>query len=109
MKAYERRMAIWLTLCRLGKVTTAALSKEFGVSSRTIRTDIDILSRAFPIVTTMGRNGCITLADWNKRSKALLSSTELDLLFRLKQTLADNDALTMSIIIAKVTGYTPYP
>ena len=104
MEAYERRLAIWHTLCRQGKATTAALAAEYNVSSRTIRTDIDMLSRIYPIVTKMGRNGCIMLADWTETYNLLLTPKELDLLHRLQHTLDQQDAHIMSSIITKVTS-----
>jgi len=53
--ATERRNAIMRTLCRRRHETIHNLAFEFGVSERTIRRDIDILSLTEPIYTQTGR------------------------------------------------------
>lgn len=51
----ERRDAIMKILCRRRFETMAKLAEEFGVSVRTIRRDIEILSLTEPIYTQSGR------------------------------------------------------
>jgi predicted DNA-binding transcriptional regulator YafY len=53
----ERRMEIIEALCRRRQDTMANLAAEFGVSVRTIKNDIDILSLSYPIETIRGRYG----------------------------------------------------
>ena len=45
----ERQWSIINTLCRRGKTTVARLAREYHVCTRTIRRDLDKLSRIFPI------------------------------------------------------------
>jgi len=46
----ERQWSIINTLCRRRKTTVAQLAREYHVCTRTIRRDLDKLSRVFPIV-----------------------------------------------------------
>ena len=49
MSPNERRQELLETLCRRRKDTYDNLAHEFGVSKRTIRYDIEILSCSYPI------------------------------------------------------------
>lgn len=57
MGTSERRNAIMRILCRRRHETVANIAAEFGVSERTIRRDIEILSLSEPIYTQSGRHG----------------------------------------------------
>ena len=57
MGASERRNAIMRLLCRRRHETVVNIAAEFGVSERTIRRDIEILSLNEPIYTQSGRYG----------------------------------------------------
>lgn len=57
MGTAERRHAILRVLCRRRHETLANLAAEFGVSERTIRRDIEILSLTEPLYTQPGRYG----------------------------------------------------
>lgn len=55
MGTAERRSQIMKILCRRRHETIGNLANEFGVSERTIRRDIEILSLTEPIYTQTGR------------------------------------------------------
>ena len=57
METSERRKAIMKLLCRRRHETIKNLAREFDVSTRTIRRDIDVLSISEPIYTQAGRYG----------------------------------------------------
>ncbi len=57
MGSAERRNEIMKILCRRRNDTICNLASEFGVSERTIRRDIEILSLSEPIYTRSGRYG----------------------------------------------------
>lgn len=57
MVASERRNAIMRLLCRRRHETVMNIAAEFGVSERTVRRDIEILSLSEPIYTQSGRYG----------------------------------------------------
>lgn len=53
----ERRLNIMIVLYRRRYEKTKNLAKEFGVSERTVRRDIDIISIIAPIYTKGGKYG----------------------------------------------------
>lgn len=60
----ERQWSIINTLCRRNKTTAIELAQEYHVSERTIRRDLDKLSRVFPVVDhTDGRRKYWSLID----------------------------------------------
>ena len=69
MTAMERREAILDVLCQRKHDQIKNLAEEFGVSERTIRTDIEVLSCSYPIETVRGRyGGGVKVADWYHQS-----------------------------------------
>ena len=57
MDTVERRGELVKTLCRRRYERVENLAADFGVSERTIRRDIEALSRTVPIYTQSGRYG----------------------------------------------------
>lgn len=57
MDAVERRQQILELLCQRRKDTMQNLAAELGVSERTIRRDVEILTRSYPLETVCGRYG----------------------------------------------------
>ena len=57
MGTSERRYEIMKTLCRCRHEKMHNLAREFGVSTRTIQRDIEVLSRTEPIYTQSGKYG----------------------------------------------------
>lgn len=55
----ERRLNLLIALCKRRYDTADNLAFELGVSERTIRHDIGILSSDFPVYTVCGRHGGI--------------------------------------------------
>lgn len=53
----ERRAKLMKILCRRRKETIGNLAEELGVSERTVRRDIEVLSLYEPIYTQTGRHG----------------------------------------------------
>lgn len=84
VRSAERRNAIMEKLCRRRYDTTKNLAFEFGVSPRTIRRDIEILSYTEPIYTQMGRyGGGIYVVDGYYRNQLYLPDSEIGLLHKL--------------------------
>lgn len=100
----ERRMAIWHTLCAHRQVTIAYLSSKYGVSPRTIRYDVEALSRTHPLETRAGKNGGVKLADWYQPSNLLLTTAQMDLLLNLSYRLEGDEAAMLSDIIVILSG-----
>ncbi|MGD1817389.1 MAG: helix-turn-helix transcriptional regulator [Pleomorphochaeta sp.] len=73
----DRLIQIVFILLNKDKISANELAKKFEVSKRTIYRDIETLSLAeFPIVTTNGKNGGISLMKNYKINSALFSNEE---------------------------------
>lgn len=64
MTANERRAEIMRILIGRRRETMTRLARELGVTDRTIRTDITILTVDYPLDTVRGNGGCVKVADW---------------------------------------------
>lgn len=101
--AIERRLAIWHTLCAQRQVTISYLSSRYGVSPRTIRYDVEVLSRTYPIETRPGKNGGVKVADWFNPGSGMLQPDQMDLLLKIYRELDGEEAAMMSDIIMAVS------
>jgi len=96
----ERRQEIMETLCHRRQETMANLAFEFGVSVRTIRNDIDILSLSYPLETVRGRyGGGVRVMDGFYMNRKYLKPEQRDLLVRLSQNLSGKDLAVMNGIL----------
>ncbi|RKD25233.1 HTH domain-containing protein [Caminicella sporogenes DSM 14501] len=96
----ERRMEIIEVLCRRRQDTMSNLAFEFGVSIRTIKNDIDILSLSYPIETIRGRyGGGVKVADDYYLNRKYLKPEQQELLERLRTNLSGNDLNVMNSIL----------
>ena len=83
MNTYERRAEIIRILTVRKRETMGRLADELGVSDRTIRNDITVLTAEYPLETTRGIGGCVKLADWYRPHKNILTQEEQRVLSRL--------------------------
>lgn len=80
----ERRNELLKLLCRRRYETIANLASEFGVSERTIRRDIEILSLTEPIYTQAGRyGGGVYVVEGYTLDRMYVSDHELSVLHKL--------------------------
>ena len=101
MSPSERRNEILHLLCERRHETTINLAAEFGVSERTIRADLVVLSCCYPIQTARGRfGGGIYLPDWFHMKSHTLSLEQQALLMKIRETLAGDDLQVMNSILA---------
>lgn len=84
MGTAERRLEIMRVLCRRRHETVSNLAEEFGVSTRTILRDLEVLSVTEPIYTQCGRykGGVFVTTDYTM-SKMYMTETELSVLRKL--------------------------
>lgn len=96
----ERRHAIIELLCQRRHETMKNLASEFGVSLRTIRYDIEMLSLYYPLTTMQGRysGGVYLIGDYRMRNKYLAPKQQI-LLERLAITLSGEDLEIMLSIL----------
>lgn len=93
MGTTERRKEIMRVLCRRRHDTISNLAEEFGVSTRTILRDIEVLSVTEPIYTQCGRyGGGVYVTDDYSMSRMYMTDKELSVLNKLS-ILADEKAV----------------
>ena len=84
MGTTERRNEILKVLCRRGYETAGNLAFEFGVSERTVRRDIEVLSRNNPIYTKSGGHaGGIYIVGGYSPDRMYMSDAEIYVLKKL--------------------------
>ena len=99
---------MWI-LCKRRHETAVNLAEEFGVSERTIRADLVILSCYYPIQVLRGRyGGGAGLPDWFHMESRALSQKQEALLLRLRQTLDGEDLQVLNSILAQFALYWEY-
>lgn len=102
MDAVERRQQILELLCQRRKDTMQNLASELGVSERTIRRDVEILTRSYPLETVCGRyGGGVRVADWYHLDRQRMSPRQTALLRRLAADLRGEDLEVMEQILLK--------
>ena len=99
MMASERRNAILEDLCMRRFERINNLAFQYGVTERTIRNDIMILSLEYPIYTAQGNGGGIYVDKNFRLGKVFLKSEQQKLLERLLPGLDGKDAEVMKTIL----------
>lgn len=101
MSPSERRMQIIEHLCLVQQDTMKNLASMYGVSIRTIFTDIEELTLSYPLETVRGRYGSgVKIAHWYRLNQKYLSSEQTALLDKLASSL-DGEALSVMNSILK--------
>lgn len=109
MSPSERRSEILHLLCKRRHEIAINLAAEFGVSERTIRADLVILSCYYPIQVTRGRfGGGVHLPDWFHMESHTLSLKQQAFLMRIRQTLTGDDLQIMNSILAQFALHWEY-
>ena len=102
MGGAERRQLILDLLCQRRRETTSNLAEELGVSERTIRRDVEMLTLRYPIETVCGRyGGGVRMADWYKQDRRRLTPRQTALLRRLAAGLQGEDLEDMKQILTQ--------
>lgn len=102
MGAAERRQQILDLLCQRRRETISNLAEELGVSERTIRRDVEMLTLRYPIETVCGRyGGGVRMADWYKQDRRRLTPRQTALLRRLAAGLQGEDLEDMKQILTQ--------
>lgn len=99
----NRLLEITLLLLNRGTVTAKELAERFGVTTRTIYRDIDVLSSAgVPVCTSQGRRGGVSLLENYTFNRALINERERDGLLMALQTLQATRYPEIEGIIGKI-------
>ena len=95
MSANERRAEIMRILEAKRFETMANLASEFGVSDRTIRTDITALTTEYPLETYRGNGGGVRVADWYHPHKNIFSRQQISILEQLMDSANDEQKIVL--------------
>jgi predicted DNA-binding transcriptional regulator YafY len=99
----NRLLEITIILLNRGTVTAKELAGRFGVSTRTILRDIDVLSCAgIPVFTNKGSGGGISLMENYSLNKILLSDHESESLILALKTLQATKYPEIDMILDKI-------
>lgn len=104
MNITDRRMGIINILIVRRRTTAKELAEEFGVTTRTIRNDIQALSSGYPIYTQQGGAGGIFIGEDYKPYINTLSSDELNTLCELYR---QAEGLHKKILLQILNKYGP--
>lgn len=102
MSANERRAEIMRIIAARRKETMQNLASELGVTDRTIRNDILVLTADYPLETTRGNGGGVIVADWYYPNKNLFSKEQCETLVSLMEIAKDNQK---SVIAGLLRAY----
>ena len=94
MKPVERHMKILKIICQRRFERIENLSFELGVSERTIRRDIELLSLDHAIYTQKGKYGGIFALDTFKLDRVYMEEKEIEVLKKVASTMQDNTTLS---------------
>lgn len=98
MGTAERRTEILRVLCRRRHEKISNLAEEFGVSSRTILRDIEVLSITEPIYTQCGRyGGGVYVTDDYSMTRMYMTEQELTVLHKLSKSADERAICELSI------------
>ena len=104
MNTTDRRMEIINILVVRRRTTARELAEEFGVTTRTIRNDIQALSPGLPIYTQQGGAGGIFIGENYKPYINTLSSDELETLCEIYR---QAEGLHKKILLQILNKYGP--
>lgn len=83
MSANERRAEIMRIMVARRQENMQVLAAELGVTDRTIRNDILVLTAEYPLETTRGNGGGARIADWYHPHKNIFSQDQISVLEQL--------------------------
>ena len=109
LTSFERRLSLLFFLMRNGSCTISVLASIFDVSERTIRRDIDLLSRYSPIYTKIVIGGGVFMySGYRNELFRYLSLDEEDVLKKAKELLMQPEKAMIDNIINRYTMPKPY-
>lgn len=101
MNSVERRKEIMLILNVRRHETMQVLASELGVTDRTIRNDITILTAEYPLQTSRGIYGGVSLPDWFRLNKNLFSEEETTILEEMLSKADEHQSQILKQLLAR--------
>ncbi len=99
MSGSSRQLKMIEILCRRRHETYYNLANEFNVSYMTIRRDIADLSELFPLYTTTGKNGGVSVVDGFYLSTKFLPEIFVNVFERMKERLQGDELRAVEYIL----------
>lgn len=109
MNAIERREEIMRILIVRRHETMQVLAAEFGVTDRTIRNDITILTAKYPLKTSRGIGGGVSIPDSFNPHKNILSVEQMNVLEELIPKANEHQQTVIKQILAAFGSNTYRP
>lgn len=104
LTSFERRLSLLFFLMKNGSCTISVLASIFDATERTIRRDIDLLSRYSPIYTKIGIGGGVFMySGYRNELFRYLSLDEEDVLKRARKLLMQPEKAMIDNIINRYT------
>lgn len=101
MTSKQRRHAIVEVLSTGRRVSMRELSERFGVTRRTIRLDIDFITKFYNLDISKGHKGGVLMVGSLGFDHQMLTYSEQSLLEKLQVIVSEEDANTLQRIILK--------
>lgn len=99
----NRLLEITTILLNKKTITASELAERFGVSTRTIYRDIDVLSASgVPVYATQGTNGGISILEDYTVNRTALSNSEKDSILFALQTLQSTKYPEVDVVLEKL-------
>ena len=98
----ERRQTLLECLCERRHDKVERLAAEFGVSERTMRNDILILSCSYPVYTKQGNNGGVFVMEDFRLGERYLTARRAGLLLKLSAGLDGEEKEIMESIFERL-------
>ena len=95
----ERRQMILQALCERRSELAENLAVEFGVTTRTIYSDIEILAYSYPIYTVQGVGGGIRIMDGFRLGMKYLTDKQYEILYQISERLDGEEKVVVSGIL----------
>ena len=107
MTATERREEIMKIMVARREENMQVLANELGVTDRTIRNDILVLTADHPLETVRGNGGGVRLADWYHPYKNTLSREQTEVLVNLLGRATEEEQEVLKQFLREHSRYAP--
>lgn len=101
MSAYERHQKLLADLFSSRRDTCENLARKLNVTTRTIYSDIELLTCSYPIEALRGRHGGVKVSDWFNPQSTSLGPKQFALLIKLRANLSGDDLIVLNSILVQ--------
>lgn len=105
MTATERREEIMKIMVARRQENMTNLAHELGVTTRTLRTDIEILTTQYPLETVRGNGGGVRLDKSFHPYKNTLSRKQTEVLLNLMSRASEEERIVLEQLVREHSNY----